>query len=127
MKKFLCILLCLVIRRFNWRYLLAFVVAIIYGYTLNLFLFILSGVSFDAVWLRWVMLIIGDIFTAFGVACFFHTYMPLQVYELFVTELASCFKLNINKVKCVFDISLLVISVALAFFLFSSVLNSLSI
>lgn len=112
------ILLCILVRRFNWRYLLAFAVAIVYGYTLNLFLFILGGISFDAVWLRWVMLIVGDIFTAFGVACFFHTYMPLQVYELFVAELASHFKLNINKVKWSFDMTLLVISVILAFLLF---------
>lgn len=112
------ILLCILVRRFNWRYLLAFAVAIVYGYTLNLFLFILGGISFDAVWLRWVMLIVGDIFTAFGVACFFHTYMPLQVYELFVAELASNFNLNINKVKWSFDMTLLAISVILAFLLF---------
>lgn len=110
--------LCLVIRRFHWRYLLAFAVAVVYGYTLNLFLFILGGVSLHAVWLRWVMLIVGDIITAFGVACFFKTYLPLQVYELFVAELVSRFKWNINKVKMSFDLSLLAISVVLAFTLF---------
>ena len=66
--------------------MLAFVVAVIYGYTLDLFLFALSGISFDTMWLRWVMLIIGDVFTGFGVACFFRTYLPLQVYELFVAD-----------------------------------------
>lgn len=114
----LLIILCFIVRRFNWGYLLAFAVAIIYGYTLNLFLFLIGSVSFEAVWLRWVMLIVGDIFTAFGVACFFRTYMPLQVYELFVAELASRFKFNINKVKWLFDISLLVVSILLALFLF---------
>lgn len=114
----LLIVLCLIVRRFNWRYLLAFAVAVIYGYTLNFFLFLLGGVSFDTVWLRWVMLIVGDCCTAFGVACYFHTYMPLQVYELFVAELSSRFKFNINKVKWLFDMSLLVISIVLAFFLF---------
>ncbi|MBQ8410083.1 MAG: hypothetical protein IJY39_14595 [Clostridia bacterium] len=115
------IVLCLLIRRFNWRYLLAFAVAVIYGYVLDLFLWILGGVTFDAVWLRWVMLIVGDVCTAFGVACFFHTYMPLQVYELFVAELASRFRLNINKTKWTFDITLLVISVTLALTLFGDV------
>ncbi len=114
----LLLILCLVIRRFNWRFLLAFAVAIVYGYTLNFFLFLLGGISFNAVWLRWVMLIVGDCCTAFGVACYFRTYMPLQVYELFVAEIASRFKLNINKVKWLFDISLLVVSIALAFLLF---------
>ncbi len=110
--------LCIVVGKFNWRYLLAFAVAVIYGYTLDLFLFIFDGVVFEAIWLRFLMLIVGDIITAFGVACFFRTYMPLQVYELFVSELASNFKIDINKVKRVFDITLLVLSVALALMLF---------
>ena len=112
------IILCLAVRRFNWRYLLAFLVAVIYGYTMNLFLWILGDVSFDAVWFRWVMLIVGDIFIAFGVACFFHTYMPLQVFELFVAELADRYKLNLHRVKTIFDITLLFISVTLALVLF---------
>lgn len=112
------IALCLIVGRFNWRYLLAFAVAVIYGYTLDLFLWLLSDVQFNAIWLRWIMLIIGDIITAFGVACFFRTYMPLQVYELFVAELADRFNFGIGRVKSFFDISLLIISVALAITLF---------
>lgn len=112
------ILLCIIIRRFNWRYLLAFAVGVIYGYTLDLFIWLLSPVSFNAIWLRWVMLIAGDVCTAFGVACFFHTYLPLQVYELFVAKLTERFNLDLNKVKWTFDISLLAISLLLAFTLF---------
>lgn len=115
------IILCVAVRRFNWRYLLAFVVAVIYGYTFDLFSWVLGGVSFDAVWLRYVMLIVGDIVTAFGVACFFHTYMPLQVHELFVAEIASRFNIGINKVKRAFDMSLLALSVVLALTLFGDV------
>ena len=115
------ILMCVIIRRFNWRYLLAFLVGVIYGYTLDLFLWLLSDISFNAIWLRWVMLIAGDVCTAFGVACFFRTYLPLQVYELFVSEVSSRFKLNINKTKWVFDLTLLVISVTLALTLFGDV------
>ena len=115
------IVLCIIIGRFNWRFLLAFAVAVIYGYTLNFFLWLLGGVSFNALWLRWVMLIVGDVFTAFGVACFFRTYMPLQVYELFVSELAGRFSLNINRTKWCFDLSLLAISLVLAFTLFGDV------
>lgn len=117
----LLIALCIAVRRFNWRYLLAFAVAVIYGYTLNFFLWLLGGISFGAVWLRWIMLIVGDTITAFGVACFFRTYLPLQVYELFVSEVSSRFKLNINKTKWVFDLTLLVISVTLALTLFGDV------
>lgn len=114
----LLVILCLAVGRFNWRYLLAFAVAVIYGYTLDLFLWLLSGITVSAVWLRWVMLLLGDIVTAFGVACFFRTYMPLQVYELFVAEVADRFKISVTKTKCVFDITLLVLSVVLALVLF---------
>lgn len=112
------IVLCLLIHRFNWRFLLAFAVAVIYGYTLDLFLFLLSDIQFDSIWLRWVMLIVGDMITALGVACFFRTYLPLQVYELFVSLVTDKFRLNINKTKWIFDLSLLLISVTLAFTLF---------
>ena len=114
----LLITICVIVRRFNWRYLLAFAAAVLYGYTLNLFLWILGGVSFEGVLLRWVMLIVGDGITAFGVARFFRTYLPLQVYELFVAEVASRFRFSVNKVKWSFDISLLAISVLLALVLF---------
>ncbi len=115
------VILCLVIRKFDWRFLLGFAVAVIYGYTLNFFLWTLDGVSFNTVALRYVMLIVGDIVTATGVACFFRTYMPLQVYELFVAELSFSFKFNINKTKSRFDIALLIISLVLAFTLFGDV------
>ena len=115
------VILCLIIRRFNWRYLLVFAVAVIYGYALNLFLWLIEDVQFNAIWLRFVMLIIGDIFTAFGVACFFRTYMPLEVYELFVAEVADHFRLNISKTKWAFDITLLAISVVLAITLFNDI------
>ena len=117
----LLILLCIVIRRFNWRYLLSFLAAVIYGYMLNFFLWLMGGISFDPVWLRWLMLLVGDVIVAFGVACFFRTYLPLEVYELVVTEVTRRFNLNINKFKWIYDISLLVISFLLAVLLFKDV------
>lgn len=112
------LVLCVAVGRFNWRYLLAFGCAVLYGYTLNLFLWMLGGVSVEGVALRWALLIAGDCIISFGVACFFRTYLPLEVYELFVSELASRFRLSVNKVKWGFDISLLAISALLAFLLF---------
>ena len=114
----LLVVMCIIVRRFNWRYLLGFAVAVIYGYTLNFFLWLLDDIELSAIWQRWVMLLFGDSVTAFGVACFFRTYMPLQVYELFVAEISGRFGININKTKWCFDLTLLVISVALAFTLF---------
>lgn len=117
----LLVVMCIIVRRFNWRYLLGFAVAVIYGYTLNFFLWLLGDIELTAIWQRWLTLIIGDIITGTGVACFFRTYMPLQVYELFVAEISERFGININKTKWCFDLTLLVISVVLAFTLFGDV------
>lgn len=115
------LVLCIIIRKFNWRFLLAFAVAIIYGYTLNFFIWLLGGIDFDTVAIRWIMLITGDIITAFGVACFFRTYLPLQVYELFVAEISKKFGYKINRVKSLFDMSLLILSITLAITLFGDI------
>ena len=57
----------------------AFGVAVLYGYALDLFLWILGGIVIDAVWMQYLLLIVGDMLIAFGVACFFRTYLPLRV------------------------------------------------
>ena len=117
----LLMIMCMVVRKFDFRYLLGFGVAVLYGYALNLFLMILSPVTVTSVVGRWALLLVGDTCTAFGVACFFHTYMPLQVFELFVAELTSRYDLNIHKVKWTFDMSLLAVSLVLALALFGDV------
>lgn len=114
----LLLLLCLVVRRFRVRYLFAFAVAVIYGYVLNLFILVVGDAQPDSVAMRWLLLVIGDFVTAFGVACFFRTYMPLQVYELFVSEIADRFGFDIGRVKWAFDLSLLALSLILAVSLF---------
>lgn len=119
----LLIILCINVRKFKWTYLLAFAVAVIYGYVLNLFIWIFDFVSIIALWQRWFMLILGDVITAFGVACFFRTYLPLQVYELYVSELCDRYKLKTSAVKWGFDISLLIVSVVLALIIFGDAGN----
>ncbi len=117
----LLILLFILLKKFSWKFLLAFVSAVVYGYALNLFMFLFNEISFDAIWLRWTMLLVGDIITAFGVACFFRTTYPLQVYELFVAKTASRFNTPLHKIKSIFDIALLGVSVLLALTLFGDV------
>lgn len=112
------IILCLAIRKFNWRYLLAFAVAVIYGYALDLWMIVFGKEPFTEVYLRWIMLLIGDVCVAAGVACFFRTYMPLEVPELFVAEFAKRYNFKVNKTKLVYDLTCLAVSSVLALTLF---------
>ena len=97
---------------------LAFAVAVIYGYVMDMWMLVFKNVVLTEAYLKWIMLIAGDVMTAAGVACFFRTYMPLQVHELFVAELSDRYSLKINRVKLVFDLSFLVLSVVLALTIF---------
>lgn len=118
---FFSLLLCLVILKVKLKYVLAILVGVIYGYVLDMWLLIIGSDPVEEIWLRYVLLVVGCTVTAMGVACFFRTYMPLQSYELFVTEISSRFKLNVNKVKWIYDVALLVLSIVLAFTLFGDV------
>lgn len=112
------LIMCAVVQRVNWRYLLAFAVAVIYGYVMDMWMMVFKNVVISETYLKWVMLIAGDMMTAAGVACFFRTYMPLQVHELFVAELSDRYSLKINRVKLVFDLSFLALSVVLTLTIF---------
>ena len=48
----------------------------------------------------------------------FHTYITQEAYELFVREMARVKKYNINVVKTIYDISSLILSIALSFICF---------
>ena len=113
-------LLCLIVQRFSLKYLFAFIVAVIYGYMLDFWLFVIGNPG-NEIWLRWILLLAGDISVAFGVACFFRTYLPLQAYELFVSEVSDRYDIGIAKVKWCFDASCFLLSVILSLTLFKDV------
>lgn len=118
---FIILLTCLIVKRFNWRYLLSFLTAVVYGYFIDMWMLIIGTEPFDALWMRWVMLIVGDVVTAVGVAFFFRTYLPVEAYELCVHEIVRVHKFNFHKVKWIFDFSCLGVSIILALSLFGDV------
>jgi len=114
----LLIIMCIIVRRFKWKYLLTFACAVIFGLAVDGFLWLLGGSgAYETMWVRIVAFIASEIITAFAIACYFRTDMPLPVYELVVSEIAKCYSLQINKVKQVNDIIMLVISVLFALLL----------
>ncbi len=118
---FVLILTCAVVRKFNWRYMLSFVTAVVYGYVIDMWMLIIGTEPFAELWLRWIMLIVGDVVTCIGVAFFFRTFLPVESYELFVHEIVRVYKFDQHKVKWLFDFGCLVVSIILAFSLFGDV------
>lgn len=107
-----------VCRRFRLKYVLSFITAILSGFALDFWLFLLGGNGmYETMPSRIIAFILGAVITSLAIAFFFRTNMPVQGYELLVSEIADKYKLNVDKVKMVNDICYLALSVALALIL----------
>ena len=114
----LLIVLCISVRRFKWQYLLSFVCAVIHGALLDGWLFIFSGVEFTSLAVKIIMFVLGLLLTGVAISLFFRTYLPLEVYDIFITEMCAVYPIKQNVVKWVYDFSMLVIAGILALALF---------
>ena len=114
----LLIVLCLILRSFRPAYLLSFVTAVLYGFTLDGFIFLCRPIPADSFVLRIVWFVLGMVLCAIGVSLMFHTYLAPEVYELFVKEFSAKFHFRISRVKTVYDISSTLIAVILSFVFF---------
>lgn len=113
----LLIVLCIVLRRFRFRYLLSFVTAVLFGLMLDGWFLVFGGNgAYEELAARVSAFIAGELITGVAIAFFFRTSLPLQIYELVVTELAGRYSWKNTTVKQIYDIVSLFLSLALAFF-----------
>lgn len=117
----LLIILCIVIKKFRWKYLLSFVTAFVYGLIIDGWFMILGREQYQLMPARIISAVAGIVLASFAVACFFRTSLPQEVWELFVKELAESYRLNMTKVKWIYDISSLSIGVVLMLIFFGRV------
>ncbi len=112
---FLLILTCFIVRRFRWQYLLSFGTGILFGFSLDGWLLLLGGgAPYSALWARILAFTAGSVITSLAVAFFFRTKLPLEIYELTVSEIADRYSLPIHRVKQVYDVVMLAISLLFA-------------
>ncbi len=108
----LLLIMCLMIRRFKWKYLLSFVSAFIFGNLVDFSLWIFGGQAvFEDMAMRIIAFALSEIVTALAIACYFRTDLPLCIYELFVKAVSQRFSLQTDKVKPFFDLGMFILSV----------------
>lgn len=107
------IITCIIIRRFKWRYLLSFAVAVVCGFVIDGWLFIFNSLPAETLVSRIICFALGTLSCSFGVACYFRTKMSLQVYELTVMVISEKWNFDSAKVKLFFDVTMLVICVTM--------------
>lgn len=112
----LLIITCFILKKFKPSFLLTFVEAVIAGLVLDGWFIVLGGNSVaETLVARIIYFILGLVVTGLGIACFFNTDMPLQVYDLTVVELAKKLNKEQGKVKQIYDLIMLVIALTLSF------------
>lgn len=109
----LLIALCVYLRRFHPWYLLSFITAFLYGQVLDLWYLLIGAGTFVTMVGRIAGLAAGTLLNTLSVALFFRTWMPPEVWELVVKQIAGVKKFNITKVKWVYDISSLSVGMIL--------------
>lgn len=107
-----------IVRRFKISYLFSFVTAVLYGFTLDGFMLLVAYFPPEHLAARIAFYSVGTLFSCFGVALFFRTYISPEAYELFVKEVSSKYNVDIHKFKICYDITSCALSIVLSFLFF---------
>ncbi len=119
----LVVVVCLLVRKFRWTYLLSFVSAFLYGIVLDGFLRLISLTGMWGIPLRLGMMLLGLVLSSLGVALFFKTYLAPGAYELFVKEVSRHYGLNMNRFKVGYDLVSCAVAIGLSLAVFHSLFD----
>ena len=114
----LLILLAFAMRRVTVSYPLAFLTAVIYGFTLDLWRLVFGTDVAGELYQKILLMIAGALLTALAIALMLRSYLPQQAYDFTVKEISVVKKRDMNKVKWIYDVSSLLVGVILMFILF---------
>lgn len=110
------ILLQMIILRRNYNpiQLLQLPVALIFGWTIDLALWVIKGLAPESYIFRWLVCLIGIFLVAVGVACEVIGDVVTLAGEGLIIAICKAFNLPFPPVKVIFDVFLVALSVALS-------------
>ncbi len=109
----LVVLTAIVLRRFKLKYPLCFLTAVIHGFAVDTWRSIIGAEMAQTALEKGLYCAGGALITAFAIALMLRTYLPQEVFELVVKEIAQKYSFSMNKVKWVYDISSLLLGIIL--------------
>ncbi len=115
---FLLFVLSVLMKRLKKSYFISFVTVFVYGILLDLSMDIMTLITDEGIVLRGIFYILGMFLCAGGVALVFRAYLPPAAYDMFVKEISLNYKLDIGKVKTVYDCCSCLLAIILSFLFF---------
>lgn len=114
----LLVVMCLLIRRFRLKFLLSFLSGVIFGLGLDFWMMLLGGNGmFGSMAARCFGFAGGILCISVSVAFMFNAYLPAQIPELLVIEVAKHFRVDPTRIKLILDLSCVVLSFGLSLLL----------
>lgn len=111
-------LMLILLRKVRLRYFLSILTAVVYGFVLDGSMALLGLIPMEHWGLRLGMYGVGAVVCALGISLLLRSYLPPEVYELLVKEVAQKWNKPVSRVKTVYDCASLAVAVALSFALF---------
>lgn len=119
----LLLLMILLLRKIKLSYFLSFLSAVFYGLLLDAGLALVGRVlpADPNFTVRMIVYIVGNLFVCGGVAMMFKTYLPPEVYELFVKEVVNRTGMKLQVFKTIYDCASLVLAVVMSLLLLGKI------
>lgn len=111
--------LSLFLRKFKLKFIFSFLTAFLYGICIDIWNTVFSFITPETLFQRCLLCIFGAVITSFAIALAFRTYLAQQVYELVVKELSDKLNIKTTRVKWIYDILSLTLSIVLMLVLFN--------
>lgn len=109
------VVMCVLIARFRLKFLLSFLSGVIFGVALDMWLLLMGGNGqYSSMALRVCSFAGGIGCISLSVAFMFRTYLPAQIPELLVIEVAKHYKVEQPRIKLILDLTCLTLSFVLA-------------
>lgn len=113
-------LCCILIGKFKGKFVATICNILFYGACFDVINALFSPIQPNTVFARIIVAALGMTITGFAVALMLRTYIPPSAYEIFVGEVAIAKNIDMNKMKLIFDASMLVITIVMMFALLGS-------
>ncbi len=117
---FIFIFTVAILKNLKIKFLLSFITAVVFGYFIDLFNFLLKNFTANSHLLKVSVFALGLVFIGIGLAFFVKSSFPILPFDTFVKEVSSKYNINIGNFKTGFDICILTCSTIASFVFFGT-------
>lgn len=107
-----------VLKKLKVKYIFSFVVAYLFGETVDIVGYMTSNIQGDTLNLRVLLYALGTASIVFGIGALIRSQFPILPFDTFVKEFSKEKNIDIGKVKSCFDSGMLIISIVSSFIIF---------